>query len=153
MRDHEFRVIPGRGGKLFKRAMRCLRYAADNGFGALVFVIDQDDEPERREPLDRAQEYDGVAIGRAFGLAVRTFDAWMIADEQALSKILGRIIQRQPSPEAISDAKSHCKSLLGSAALGLTDLYKAIADEAIIERIEERCPIGFAPFAARVRRL
>ena len=150
--DRDFATAHGKGGNLFKRAIRCLLYAAEHKFDALVFVIDQDDDRRRREPLDRAQEYLGVSIRRAFGLAVRSFDAWMIADEQALSKALGRVIQRQPHPETIDDPKTHCRTLRGGG-LGLTTLYEAVSRAAAIEIIEERCPAGFAPFAARVRQL
>jgi hypothetical protein len=143
----------GPGGRLFKRAVRCLRYAMDHGFEALIFFIDQDDDPDRRQFLDRAQDYSAVAIGRAFGLAVRTFDAWMIADEQALSRVLGRTVQRQPDPEDIRDPKNHCNGLRGDNAMSLTDLYERVALEAALATIEERCPKGFASFAARLRQL
>jgi hypothetical protein len=77
----------------------------------------------------------------------------MIADEQALSQGLGRSIQRQPDPENIKDAKAHCRALCGDNDIALTALYNAIANSATLATIENRCAIGFAAFAARLRKL
>ncbi len=123
---------------------------------AIVFVIDQDKWPERIRELDEAQEHRGITqIRRAMGVAIRTFDAWMLADEQAFSKVLGRAIQRQPDPETISDAKSVCDGFLKSAGslMRLDKMYADIAEQAKIAVVEERCPRGFGVFAGRIREM
>ena len=101
--DPSFSHSHGAGGRLFERAYRCMLYAAEHEFDALVFLVDQDDDPSRRQHLDKAQDDVRIAIGRAFGLAVRTFDAWIIADEQALTSVLQRNVQREPNPEDIGN--------------------------------------------------
>ncbi|MDQ3440346.1 MAG: hypothetical protein M3478_08365 [Planctomycetota bacterium] len=70
-----------------------------------------------------------TAIPRAMGVAVLTFDAWMLADEQALTMVLSRPIQRQPDPERIGDAKGSCIALRDESGseLGLAELYAELA--------------------------
>lgn len=120
-----------------------------------MIVIDQDEDPHRHRQFDDAQDYAAEPLPRAVGIAVRTFDAWMLADEQAISRAIGKTIQRQPDPETIADAKQRCRQLRLEHDLDpdLTGMYEIIAQNASIDAMERRCPKGFAIFAARVRRL
>ena len=142
---------PGRGNGFEKRALAWIRYAERQGFQALVLLIDQDGCEDRHGQLDRAQADVRMGLSRALGVAVRTFDAWMLADEKALSSALGWVVQRQPKPEAIPDPKAVCEDLLKGAGKG--EKYAAVATEAEIAVLEDRCPRGFRPFAGRVRAL
>ncbi len=161
--DHEWdrvsrddiHVHRGRGDGFFKRAIRWMLEAQSRGFDALVLVIDHDGDDSRIGQLDQAQASELTAVGRALGVAVRTFDAWMLADEQALSQTLGHHVDRQPDPETIRDPKSTCEMLRGSSSteLSLSELYAALAEQADLAMVEARCPRGFAPFAGRVRNL
>ena len=92
---------------------------------------------------------------RALGVAVRSFDAWMLADEQALTTALGYTVSRQSEPEAIRNPKELCARLLQKSAKTLTqtEMYEAVAKAADTDTLQERCPHGFAPFARRVREL
>ena len=89
------------------------------------------------------------------GVAVLTFDAWMLADEQALTMVLSRPIQRQPDPERIGDAKGSCIALRDESGseLGLAELYAELATVINLDVLQSRCPLGFAPFAERTRRM
>lgn len=89
----------GKGQGFFKRAIRWLLEARKRGYEAIVLVIDEDGYAERTSEIKEAQYYSGVVFPRAFGIAIRTFDAWMLADERALTTVLGCQIQRQPAPE------------------------------------------------------
>lgn len=154
--DPAVRVHHGKGPGYFKKAIRCLLYAAERGYDALVLLIDQDDQVDRRRQLSDAQ--DDLRLGtipRAMGVAVITFDAWMLADEQALTKVLSRPVQRQPDPERIRDAKSACVALRDEAgsALSLTDRYAELASEIDLNVLESRCPLGFEPFARRAQQM
>jgi hypothetical protein len=79
----------------------------------------------------------------------------MLADEKALSVVLGKNVQRQPAPESISDPKASCRYLRDEAdvELGLREMYLSIASELDIALLEARCPKGFSPFAGRIREL
>ena len=132
-----------------------MREAQKRGFDGIVLVIDEDGQSERRQQIDEAQDYSGTAIPRALGVAIRTFDAWMLTDEKALSKVFGITIRRQPDPEKITDPKKGIDELRDASMVDMRrgELYARIASEAAMESIETRCSKGFAPFAKRVREL
>lgn len=149
-------VHRGKGRGYFKRAIRWMREAEKRGFDGIVLVIDQDNYPERKRELDDAQEHlEGVSIPRALGVAIRTFDAWMLADERAVSKALNHPVPAAPHPEDIHDPKDYCTKLLRESGCDLsqTEMYAAVASTAEISLLARRCPRGFAPFAERVRKL
>lgn len=145
----------GKGRGYFKRAVRWILEAQKRGYDVLILVIDQDGLPERTREINDAQEYGGTSVYRALGVAIRTFDAWMLADEKALTTVLGMAVLRQPGPESTVDPKGVCRELLAKSACSLrqTEMYAAIAEVADIAVLEKRCPKGFAPFAQRVREL
>jgi len=88
-------------------------------------------------------------------VAIRTFDAWMLADEQALTRVLGYTVSPQRSPEDVSDAKGVCTQLLGKSpmAMSQSEFYASVAREADMSMLTRQCSKGFAPFAQRVRSL
>jgi hypothetical protein len=155
VRDPRIHVHRGKGGGFFKRALAWMREAQNGGYDALVLVIDEDGDRIRLGQFDEAQESDAFGITRALGIAIRTFDAWMLADEKALSRVLGTVVARQSDPEKNKDPKSSCAGLLAERdhPMSQTDFYAALADATDIAVLENRCPKGFAPFASRVRRL
>lgn len=143
----------GTGGADYQRkAMSWIRKAQNEQFDAIVIVVDQDDAPDRRNGLDAAQADNRLLLPRAIGLAVKSFDAWMLADEQAISNAIGRTVQRQKSPE---DHKAPKNTMLGIVAdsSAMTDTYAKIADEVNIETLCTRCPKGFRPFRDRLAKL
>ena len=89
----------GKGGGTFKRACRWLLETKKRGFDALIYLIDQDGHSERIQQIQQAQNYPKEIFPRAMGVAIKTFDAWMLADEQTLTKVLGYTVQTQPDPE------------------------------------------------------
>ena len=125
------------------------------GYDAIVLVIDQDNAPERVQEITMAQNNQLVALPRALGVAIRTFDAWMLADEQALTRVLGYAVSPQRSPEDVSDAKGVCTQLLGKSpmAMSQSEFYASVAREADMSTLTRQCSKGFAPFAQRVRSL
>lgn len=146
---------PGRGDGYEKRALGWIRLAEREEYDALILVIDQDGRRERKQQFDRAQDDLRLSLPRALGVAIKTFDAWMLADEQALSEVLETHINPLPNPESEGDPKGKCESLRDEARSqpSLREMYAMIARRADLERLEVRCPNGFAPFAQRVRAL
>jgi hypothetical protein len=145
----------GKGAGYFKRAVRWLMEAEKRDVDALILVIDEDGQEDRSLQLTQAQQCQLSELPRAFGVAVRTFDAWMLADEKALVAILRMPIQRQPNPETIPNPKDVCRHLhLDSPNNApLRDIYADLLGTADIKLLENRCPKGFAPFADRIRGL
>ena len=146
---------PGKGRGYFKKAIRWIQEAEKRAYDALVLLIDQDNTPQRVQEITEAQNPQHVVLRWALGVAIRTFDAWMLADERALTRILGYSVPTQPSPEEISDAKSKCTQLLGDsqAAMSQSELYAKMAHAADLSTLERRCAREFAPFAKRLRTL
>ena len=151
-RDHT-RRFHGKGNKWLKLVWVWLIEAQDGGFDALVFVVDQDRDRSRKAHLDQAQDDETYAMPRAIGLAIETFDAWMLADETALSQVLDRTIQKQASPESMRYPKKHSEQFAREASLGASELYAQIAETSRIEQLVRECPRGFGVFHARLKRL
>lgn len=146
---------PGRHERYEKRFIGWLAYAEAHAYDAVIIVVDEDGDATRSVGATKAQNRLDIEIPRAIGVAIRAFDAWMIADEKAWSKALDRTVDRPPDPEGIRQPKEHARILQASAgrSVGLRELYETIASNADLAVIEERCPRGFAPFADRVRAL
>jgi len=145
----------GKGGGCFKRALRWLLEAEKRGLDALVLLIDQDGQNDRSEQIRDAQDSSLSQLPRAMGVAVRTFDAWMLADEAALADVLGCPVARQAEPETIRDPKQVCAGLLMNSRnqMAQSQMYARIAQRFDIAVLGSRCPSGFRPFAERVSRV
>lgn len=145
-----------RGRKGMKRtSLLWMLHAQQTGYDALVLVVDNDQQPDRIKEINEAQDSDHVRISRALGVAIESFDAWILADEVALSWVLDRPVETQPDPESIPYPKPRCKELASDAlnAVVLREVYAAVAEHADLNKVKQRCPKGFAPFAQRVRAL
>ncbi len=153
--NSDIHAFHGKGGGYFKRAVRWLMEAEKREVEALILVIDEDDQRERRRQLEDAQVCSLSQLARAMGIAIRSFDAWMLADEGALASVLGRRIDRQPDPEAIRDPKGVCAGLLadGSNQMTQREMYAGVARRIDIDLLASRCPMGFGLFAKYVRRV
>jgi hypothetical protein len=145
----------GQGPRYFKKAIRCIRYAEKLGFDAVVVVIDQDDQPDRRKQFADAQSHQLTPLPRALGVAVRKFDAWMLTDEKALTEVLGTQISAQQNPEEMKDPKRIFGDLSNQASFseGMAAAYARIASRTDLILLEKRCPSGFKTFADRARTL
>ncbi len=147
----------GTGQGFFKRAVRWILEARKRGFDALILVIDEDGQRERIRELHAAQHETVLtaSLPRALGIAIRTFDAWMLADEIALSMVLGNLVQTQPSPEELYEPKVACATLLLQSDCGLSqrEMYARLANQIDLDQLASRCPKGFGVFAERLRAL
>ena len=94
-------------------------------------------------------------LPRALGVAIESFDAWILADQKALGIVLGCKIPQQKSPEGMRDPKARCETLRDRSGkdLALRDIYREVMAKADIGRLERDCKKGFAPFAQRVKAL
>jgi hypothetical protein len=157
VKDSSFRLHRGKGPGNYKRAISWMLQARREGFDALVMVIDRDRDNRRILEFEDAQNEQLLTAGirRSLGIAIRSFDAWMLADETALSVTLQCPIQRQPSPEENPDPKASCKSLRDSSPeeISLRDLYAKLGLCIDLQCLSDRCPKGFGVFAARLRSL
>ena len=148
-------MLKGKGGGYTKRVIAWMAYARRAGFDALILVVDQDGDQERERQLNDAQSDDRIAFPRAIGVAIKRFDAWMLADEKALTRVLGVTVNRQPNPETLGDPKQTCADLRDDhgADISQTEMYSHVAKIADLATLKNRCPKGFGVFASRVRQL
>jgi hypothetical protein len=156
-KDSRFRLHHGKDSMLFKRAIAWMREACADGFDAIVLVIDEDGDRQRTRELKKAQnetEHSG-GIPRAMGVAIQSFDAWMLADESALAAVLQCHVSRQPAPENERDPKRRCRELLDSARIHIAPrmMYAEVARLADLQLLSKRCPSGFREFFARLQNL
>lgn len=145
----------GRGDGLFKKAVRWMFVAQSEGFDAVIILVDHDTDATRPRQMTEAQEFDRVPLPpRACGVAIMEFDAWFLADEQALTRTLGHPVGRQPDPEHLADPKGVIDGLIASSSYsGRSALYSSLAASVDLDQVRRRCPNGFAPFAERVEAL
>ena len=145
----------GKGKGYFKRAVRWLREAENRQVDALVFLIDEDGKSERIEQVRDAQASLISQLRRAMGVAIRMFDAWMLADEKTLTQVLDYCINRQPDPERIRNPKQVCADLLAHSPIQMSqsEMYASVSLGIDIKVLSKRCPSGFEPFAKSVRKI
>jgi len=155
--------VHGRGKKFAKKVVAVIRQAARMGHAAAVIVIDRDREAdkERIEALREGRDSLNGPGHRAcaVGVAVETFDAWMIADPAAIQQAGGDSGKSVAQPESLAgkpgskdDPKMVAAEAFGlSKGVGLADKYAKAAAVADLETLAKKCPKGFRPFAEEVR--
>ena len=144
---------PGKLPRLTKRAISWLKVAEQSNFDAIILIVDEDGQNERIQQLQNAQDSSISQLPRAMGVAVRTFDAWMLADEKALSEVLGYSINKQPDPETIRNPKQVCQELLEKSSVQMRqrEMYAEVSSNIDIDILSNRCQKGFKPFAENVK--
>ncbi len=142
----------GKGDGIFKKFVASLWDAEQFGYAAVVSLIDQDRDPQRRDSVARAQESDLSQIPRAFGVAIESFDAWFLSDEKALSEVCKTIVNRQPDPERAAYPKSAMEQIAKEAQWdsGLAELYLQLARCVDLATLRNRCNKGFDVWASRL---
>jgi hypothetical protein len=145
----------GKGKGYFKRAFRWLKEAEKKGVDAIILLIDEDGKRERIEQIQEAQDSLLSQLPRAMGVAIRMFDAWMLADEKALTEVLGYNVNRQPDPETLTNPKQVCADLLADSdnQISQSEMYATLSCNINIDILCDRCQSGFKPFATNVRKI
>ena len=145
----------GIGNGYFRRALRWLIEAEKRGVDALIFLIDEDGRRERIEQIQDAQDSSLSQFPRAMGVAIRTFDAWMLADEKALTEVLDYNINKQADPETIRNPKHVCAELLAGSQIQIAqrEMYARVSCKINLDILCDRCQSGFRPFATYVRNI
>ncbi len=148
-------AVHGTGNGYFKRALRWLIEAEKRGVDALILLIDEDGERNRFKQIQEAQDSSLSRFPRAMGVAIRTFDAWMLADEKALTEVLDYNINKQADPETIRNPKQVCAKLLEDSQVRIPqrEMYARVSCKINIDILCDRCQSGFKPFATYARNI
>jgi hypothetical protein len=74
---------------------------------------------------------------------VQELEAWLLADEGAISAVTSRPVPRQPDPiEAIASPKERLKRLLSPTVVYTKEVARSIAAAIVdIGRVADRCPV------------
>ena len=89
-------------------------------------------------------------------IIVHELESWLLADENAISKVIGKNVKPVENPESIHDAKEYLEELLLEEAgkkystKYLPKLKKEIAKHVNVEKLREKCA-SFADFEGMVR--
>lgn len=144
------------------KAKQAIRQAEREGYQAVVIVIDRDRQKAQEKNVPLARARDAMAESGfppcAVGVAVETFDAWMIVDGGAVQEAGGDGANCHGSPEGLAGKegtghhpKDWAARLLGGHG-GLGAKYAIIASKVDLNLLEKRCPDGFADFAQDTRK-
>jgi hypothetical protein len=132
----------------------------------IIIVVDADDNlPQRKYELQRALNKirdnhldineQPISDCSAGGLAIKNFETWLLADTQAVSKILGVELEELENLEDLDGGKD----ILENAIAQSTYISKEnsnqrplqirwkLAFEIDLATIKARCPLGYANFA------
>ena len=132
------------------------------GAKAVAVVVDNDHTTGRLEAWQKARATLEVAEGAkpvAFGVAVETVEAWLLADESAINDSLAPEPRMAPisAPEDLwgkPRTEGHPKSLftgqIGRATHTLEAPYDAVASRLRLAHVEARCP-SFKAFVDELR--
>ncbi|MCY1008192.1 hypothetical protein OV079_22055 [Nannocystis pusilla] len=133
----------------------------------LVCVVDEDNDPERRNLPDVLHVHASERCPIAAGVAVRSIEAWTLGARTALAQALrtkvDMVEKTCPSSsveelyEGAGDRSRRPKHILQRLADELArmkdslELREEIASLTDPDELCKACPIGFAPFAVAVR--
>lgn len=110
----------GKGPTATKKVIAAVTIARQTGFDAVAILVDRDRArtTDKLRPLlagrDKAETAGGPPC--AVGVAVETFDAWMIVDTNAVARAGGNQAQCHPDPESLSGREGtgdHPKDVAG----------------------------------------
>ena len=166
---HVHRDVRNIGHGWVRRVKRHIRDAGDEHFDAIFVVVDHDRDRKRataiRKGVDDLMDETAAAFAceSVVGFAIETFDAWMLADRQALENALKIDVGKLPSPENLNGKpgtdrhpKRRMKDMIDRSHASVdhpSQLYPKLAEALNLERLEKLCPKGFGVFAKDVRRV
>ena len=104
-------------------------------------------DADRKNPGDLIAKMESRVANRVYPfqkkllVAVEELEAWLLADEQALSSVTGRAIRRISDPERINDPKARLRTILSDAKIIYThEVARKISVAARLDVLAARCP-------------
>ena len=119
----------------------------------VIILGDADcDERRERERLQRIYEHlpEGLRRSVHICIIVHELESWLLADENAISRVLGKNVKPVKNPESIHDAKEYLEGLFEKGGKKQHLLAEEIAKHVNVEKLKEKCA-SFADFERRVR--
>ncbi len=126
----------------------------DQGFPVDKAIVIRD--ADRQNPDDLIAKMEARITGRIypfprkFLVIVQELEAWLLADEAALSALTGKPQRRILDPEALDDPKERLARILSRARLSYTsEIARRIANASRADVLAARCP-SFEKFQAAI---
>ena len=119
----------------------------------VIILGDADCSEEReRERLQRIYEHLPEVLRRRVHICivVHELESWLLADENAISRVLGKNVKLVKNPESIHDAKEYLEGLFEKGGKKQHLLAEEIAKHVNVEKLREKCA-SFADFERMVR--
>ena len=104
-------------------------------------------DADHKNPNDLIARMENRISGRSYPfprhllVIVQELEAWLLADEEALSAATGKPQKRIPEPEAVNDPKARLEMILSDAGFVYTaEVARKIASAARADVLSVRCP-------------
>jgi hypothetical protein len=126
-----------------------IRRGHEGGADLLVCVVDANGTRQGQrlaEMREAAQKVQPCPLRVVPGVAVRALEAWLLADEEAISQALAGHphVPRQPDPRSLAEPKQTLEELIEDVTSGdefYTDAIGVrIAEGMSLRRVRDRCP-------------
>jgi hypothetical protein len=142
------------------------RQARYNESAGAVFILDTEgNQSERMRELTEGRDAELPEFPMAVGAPHPCIEAWLLADPAAIKK--GMQLERTPEtpddleclPAPSQDRKRNPKIILAvscnvnRAELSAKEKDQIASEIRVLERLRERCPTSFAPFADEIERI
>ena len=119
----------------------------------VIILGDADcDEKRERERLQRIYEHlpEGLRRSVHICIIVHELESWLLADENAISRVLGKNVKPVENPERIHNAKEYLEGLFEKGGKKQHLLAEEIAKHVNVKKLKEKCA-SFADFERKVR--
>ena len=119
----------------------------------VIILGDADcDEKRERERLQRIYEHlpEGLRRSVHICIIVHELESWLLADENAISRVLGKNVKPVENPESIHNAKEYLEGLFEKGGKKQHLLAEEIAKHVDVEKLRRKCA-SFADFERMVR--
>jgi len=119
----------------------------------VIILGDADcDERRERERLQRIYEHlpEGLRRSVHICIIVHELESWLLADENAISKVMGKNVKPVENPESIHNAKEYLEGLFEKGGKKQHLPAEEIAKHVNVEKLREKCA-SFADFERKIR--
>lgn len=131
-----------RGSDLLKRRVfrTILSWPTPRGQPDLaVVLVDRDEDSKRASKLRRY--CDELRSPVVVAVAVKEFEAWLVADDASVGRVLGTKFPTLAKPETLSvgEAKDSLRAAIARSEIGAMDARRRIATECDLAIVAKRC--------------
>ncbi|MGD1856707.1 MAG: DUF4276 family protein [Leptolyngbyaceae cyanobacterium] len=111
----------------------------------IIFLVDSDDSPPQERTSILQQALDKYSLQGAVGVAVKEFEAWLVADSKAINQVIGSVPKNFQSPENLKpgEAKRSLNEWIQSSIYSIrtnNDIRRDLATAMDLDEVANLCP-------------